>query len=59
MPFATEQAADFARANALSPVVSAAVVGAGGRGAIYHPKDGNVFKLTHDECRLVTPRWDI
>jgi len=57
---AAEQVADFIRANDRSLVISASVIGEGGRGAIYHLASGMVFKLSAAECEALPagyPKW--
>lgn len=56
----TATAADFMTANDKSPVVSGAVIGAGGQGAVYTLASGDDFRLKAEDLRSMParyPRW--
>lgn len=54
----TKNVQQFLDANALSPVISGAVIGQGGQGAHYTLENGAVFELSHDDCETIgKPRW--
>lgn len=53
----THNAHRFTEANKRSPVVYGAVIGNGGRGAIYRLANDQTFTLTAAECAMVQPRW--
>jgi len=54
----TENGKRFVVANAMSPVISGAVIGRGGKGCIYTLANGQEFRLSSDDCKEIgKPRW--